>query len=66
MIVLVDGNPVDMRSYERLLAFKAPAGAHSVEIRMESTSIYLLGRIVTGFSILGLVAAVLFLKWYQR
>jgi uncharacterized membrane protein len=55
MQVLVDGQPVQTDSFERLLAFQAPAGQHSVEIRIHPTSIYLLGWAATAASLLGLL-----------
>jgi len=62
MIVQVDGEPVETCSYERLLVFDAPAGGHSVQIRLGSTPISTAGKFITGFGFLALFGMVLFTK----
>lgn len=56
MAVLIDGSPVETHSYENLLAFAAPAGKHSVEIVIEATIIYALGKVSSVLSALLLAA----------
>jgi hypothetical protein len=60
MKVYVDGLPVELHSFEHLLAFDAPAGEHSVEVRLRPTRIYTLGEIVTGLAILALIGLVVY------
>jgi uncharacterized membrane protein len=58
MQTLVDGVPVIIHSFEQLVAFEAPAGEHSVEIRLRPTPIYQLGQVATvlsGMALLGLL-----------
>lgn len=57
--VQVDGNAVQTRSFENLVAFSAPAGLHSVSITVETTSIYTLGWILSAVGVLGLVGLAL-------
>ena len=42
-VVEVDGTPVQIHSFEKLVAFEAPAGTHTVRIGLESTPVYWLG-----------------------
>jgi len=65
MFVLVDGEPVETFSYERLLVFDAPAGEHSVKIGIHNTSIYSAGRFVSGFALLALFGIVFIHKRSQ-
>jgi uncharacterized membrane protein YfhO len=58
--LLLDGKPTEIDSYERLVAFKAPAGDHSVEIRLRPTSVYVLGWTATAVSILALLLLLIF------
>jgi hypothetical protein len=60
MEVVIDDHPVESNSFEQLLAFHAPAGERSVEVRMRPTRIYTLGQIVTVFAILALIGLVVF------
>lgn len=63
MVVTVDGVPVQLSSFEQLVAFEAPAGAHTVEIRLHPTPIYLFGRLASGLALVGLL---LLLAWETR
>ncbi|GAB4498838.1 MAG: hypothetical protein OHK0052_12800 [Anaerolineales bacterium] len=63
MVVQVDGAPVATWSYENLLAFAAPAGAHRVEIVIEATTVYLLGKIS---SVVAAFILVVGLWWGRR
>jgi uncharacterized membrane protein len=63
--VLVDGVPVETYSIEHLLTFDAPAGEHDVQIGLQTTPVYLIGRTVSGFALLGLFGIVLFRKRLQ-
>lgn len=58
MYVLVDGEPVETYSYERLLLFDAPSGEHSVQIGFNNPPVYSVGRIISGFAVLALVGMV--------
>jgi len=52
---LVDGNAVQIQAFENLVAFSAPAGRHSVSIRVETTGIYTLGWVLSAVGVLGLL-----------
>ncbi|GAB4531561.1 MAG: 6-pyruvoyl-tetrahydropterin synthase-related protein [Anaerolineales bacterium] len=47
MTVEVDGMPVQVKSFENLLAFQAPAGTHHVIIALHHTRIYQMGLAVS-------------------
>lgn len=53
--VVVDGIPTQTYSYERLLAFEAPAGVHQVQIGLRRTPTHLVGKAISGLAILSLV-----------
>ena len=53
-VVTIDGQPITPRSLENLVLFQAPAGRHEVNIRVEPTGIYRLGKVVTGTALVGL------------
>ncbi|MGC8826709.1 MAG: 6-pyruvoyl-tetrahydropterin synthase-related protein [Anaerolineae bacterium] len=61
--VRIDGKPANARSYDRLIAFEAPAGRHTVTIRIRPTPIYTLGAIA---SISALMALGGLVWWEQR
>ncbi|RME45565.1 MAG: hypothetical protein D6791_10410 [Chloroflexi bacterium] len=61
-VITVDGRPVAGHSFEKLVAFEAPAGEHVVEIRVRPTRIYLLGRLVSVLALLGLIGLLLWEK----
>ena len=63
--ILVDGVPAAMYSYERLLAFDAPAGEHIVQIGLQTTPVHLFGKFVSGFALLGLFGIIIFRKRFQ-
>lgn len=52
--VRIDGKPAVARSYERLIAFEAPAGRHTVTIRIRPTPIYTLGALASIVALMGL------------
>ena len=58
MFVLVDGEPVDIYTYERLLLFDAPQGEHSVQVGFNKTPIYTVGRAISSFAIFALIGMV--------
>jgi uncharacterized membrane protein len=60
--VYVDGQPARRYSFERLLAFQAPAGQHRVSISLAPTSIYYAGLAVSVLALLGM-ATVASLPW---
>lgn len=62
MVVQVDGTPVETWSYENLLAFAAPAGEHRVEIVIETTTVYFLGKVSSVLAALILAAGL----WWGR
>jgi uncharacterized membrane protein len=57
--VRLNGEPVQARSYENLVAFDAPAGQHEVVIEVRATSIYTVGWVASGLGVAGLVGLVL-------
>jgi uncharacterized membrane protein len=57
--VTIDGAPVAVVSYERLLAFDAPAGTHSVSITVSPTGIYTAGLAASGLAVIALTALLL-------
>ena len=59
--VLVDGQPVQVTSFENLVAFDAPAGQHQVRTRIKRTPIYILGQVVSGAALLS-VGGLFFLQ----
>ena len=61
--VRVDGQPANVRSYDRLIAFQAPAGRHTVSVRIRPTGIYTLG---TAASIAALIALGGLVWWERR
>jgi uncharacterized membrane protein len=65
MYVLVDGVAVKTNSYEHLLAFEALAGEHFVQIRLQPTQIYLIGRIISSIALLGLCGIYIFQERFQ-
>jgi len=62
-VVRVDGQPANVRSYDRLIAFQAPAGRHTVSVRIRPTGIYTLG---TAASIAALIALGGLVWWELR
>jgi hypothetical protein len=64
-LVFVDGEPVETYSYERLLAFEAPAGEHEVQIGLRRTSAHLVGKVISGLALFGLVGIVIFQRRNQ-
>ncbi len=57
--VVVDGIPTQTYSYERLLAFEAPAGVHQVQIGLRRTPTHLVGKAISGLAMLGLAAIII-------
>jgi hypothetical protein len=60
MFVLVDGEPVETYSYERLLLFDAPQGKHSVQVGFKQAPLYSFGLVLSGFALLMLLGMVVF------
>jgi len=63
--VLVDGELATTYTYERLLAFEAPAGEHEVQIGLQRTSTHLIGKLISGLALLSLVGVVILQKRNQ-
>jgi uncharacterized membrane protein len=63
MQILVDAEPVKPVSYERLVAFDAPDGEHTVEIQYGRTRIYMVGWAATFTAGFGLALALLRIKF---
>ncbi len=61
--LLVDGVPVEARSVETLVFFRAPPGRHLVTVQIAPTPVYRAGRAV---SVLGLVVLVMLSLWGWR
>jgi uncharacterized membrane protein len=57
--VLVDGVPTRTYSYERLLAFEAPAGVHQVQVGLHKTATHTVGKLFSGLGLLFLVGIVM-------
>ncbi len=60
--VRIDGKPAGARSYDRLIAFPAPAGRHTVTIRNRPTRVYALGAAAS----LAACLALGWLTWWER
>lgn len=56
--VRIDDQPAPLRSYERLVAFAAPAGRHRVDIRLRPVPIYAWGMMASGTAVLGLLGCI--------
>jgi hypothetical protein len=63
--VEIDGESTKVRSLEYLVVFEAPAGRHSVVIRVESTPIYRFGWITSASSVVGIVGLFLIRGRYE-
>ncbi|MGW8226912.1 MAG: 6-pyruvoyl-tetrahydropterin synthase-related protein, partial [Anaerolineales bacterium] len=57
--VLVDGVPTQTYSYEQLLAFEAPSGAHTVQVGLRKTSTHTIGKLISGLGLLFLVGVLI-------
>ena len=63
MSVNVDGRVVEISSYEKLLAFKAPAGRHHVDVTVQSGFIHKLGWVISGLACL--IYGILFVRIHR-
>jgi uncharacterized membrane protein len=63
-VVEVDGAPVTASSFERLLAFDAPAGTHNVSIRIQPTLISTLGQALSAIALICVLA--MFIGYWRQ